>query len=569
MNRFAIFILLAGALSLTSCYKLDTVPYSQVSASTFWQNEEQVLGGVLGVYNDLKKEKTFGLQFSYDCLTDIGLGYDGAGLGEIISGTFTDRSALVVDRWQAGYDLIQRSNHAIGQIQQMTTVDDQTKNGFVGELRFLRALMYFQLTNLFGALPLYDESVDLNKDFSNLTNERSSVEDVRKFILADLDFAIANLPVSYDDKHYGRITKGAAYALRGKVYLYAKEWQKAIQDFQEIVYNKSNHYGYALADDYASLFTMEGDQSTEMIFAIQNLGGTGFPYGMPMAFYMGTRSSFGSDWNNALPSTRFADSYENKDGSPFDWNVYFPNYTQDNAVKKSAMMATHNNGTFTHVPDTAKLREIYANRDPRMNQTLIVPYSYYLGWNANAERMMQLVLATGVNENFGQIRNNRGWLTYVWRKFVPEGNLKGSLTDRAHTPINFPLIRLADVLLMLSEAYNEDGQLGNAITELNKVRTRSHMPGLNSGAPFLAVAGKTDMQERISHERKIELAAEGWRYFDLKRWGKLEEVSAGFIEKSIVGDNLVTRGYQSRHELWPIPGAERELNTKLTQNEGW
>lgn len=569
MNKFATLILLAGVLSLTSCYKLDTLPYSQVSADTFWQNEDQALAGVLGVYSDLKKEATFGLQFSYDCLTDVGLGYDPPGLGDIISGTFTDRTDLIVNRWQAGYDLIQRSNHAIGQIQQMTTIDEQTKNGFIGELRFLRALMYFQLTNLFGALPLYDESVDLNQDFSNLANERASVADVRKFILADLDFAIENLPVSYEEKHYGRVTKGAAYALRGKVYLYAKEWKNAIQDFEEIVYNKNNSYGYALAADYASLFTMEGDQSTEMIFAIQNMGGTGFPYGMPMAFYMGTRSTFGSDWNNVMPSTRFADSYENKDGSPFDWNTYFPNYTQDNAVKKTAMMATHNNGIFTHVPDTAKLRQIYANRDPRMNQTLLVPYSYYLGWNANAERMMQLVLATGVNENFGQIRNNRGWLTYLWRKFVPEGDLKGSLTDRAHTPINFPLIRLADVLLMLSEAYNEDGRLTNAITELNKVRTRSSMPGLNSGAPFLAVTGKTEMQERISHERKIELAAEGWRYFDLKRWDQLDDVSTGFIEQGIVGDNLVTRGYQNRHKLWPIPGAERELNPNLTQNEGW
>lgn len=561
-------ILLAGILGLSSCYKLDTVPYSQVSGSTFWQTEEHAFAGVMGVYNDLKKENTFGLQFSYDVLTDIGLGYDPPGLGEIISGTFTDRTGLVVNRWKSGYDLIQRSNHAIAQIQQMD-LDDQVKSGLIGELRFLRALMYFQLSNLFGEIPLYDETVDLNQQFNSLLNPRAPLEEVRSFILADLDYAVENLPVTYDPRHYGRATKGAAYALRGKVHLYARNWTNAIADFEEIVYNRNNNYGYALAEDYASLFKMEGDQSEEMIFAIQNLGGTGFPYGMPMAFYMGTRSTFGSAWNNVMPSTRFADSYENKDGSPFDWNEYFPGYNEDNQVKREAMIATHTNGEFTHVPDTALLREIYANRDPRMNQTLIVPYSYYQGWNANAERTMQLVLATGVNENFGQIRNNRGWLTYVWRKFVPEGNLGGALTDRAHTPINFPLIRLADVLLMLAEAYNEDGQSDKAVTELNKVRARSGMPGVNSGPAFLAASGKEAIQKRISHERKVELAAEGWRYFDLKRWGQLEEVSAAYVEKSIVGDNLVTRGYQSRHRLWPIPGAEREINPNLTQNEGW
>src|SRR5690606_39285490 len=144
----------------------------------------------------------------------------------------------------------------------------------------------------------------------------------------------------------------------------------------------------------------------------------------------------------------------------------------------------------------------YRNRDPRMMQTLIVPYSHYMGWNANAERDMTLILATGVNENFGQIRNNRGWMTYVWRKFVPEGNMNGALTNREHVPINFPLIRYADVLLMLAEAYNEDNKLAQAITELNKVRERSDMPGLNSGNPYLAVADKEQMRQRISHERK-------------------------------------------------------------------
>src|SRR5690606_11642288 len=216
-------ILLAGILGLSSCYKLDTVPYSQVSGSTFWQTEEHAFAGVMGVYNDLKKENTFGLQFSYDVLTDIGLGYDPPGLGEIISGTFTDRTGLVVNRWKSGYDLIQRSNHAIAQIQQMD-LDDQVKSGLIGELRFLRALMYFQLSNLFGEIPLYDETVDLNQQFNSLLNPRAPLEEVRSFILADLDYAVENLPVTYDPRHYGRATKGAAYALRGKVHLYARDW---------------------------------------------------------------------------------------------------------------------------------------------------------------------------------------------------------------------------------------------------------------------------------------------------------------------------------------------------------
>ena len=67
---------------------------------------------------------------------------------------------------------------------------------------------------------------------------------------------------------------------------------------------------------------------------------------MPMAFYMGTRSTFGSDWNNVMPSTRFADSYENKDGSTFNWDIHIANYNADNSVKKKAMVSTQNNGTI-------------------------------------------------------------------------------------------------------------------------------------------------------------------------------------------------------------------------------
>lgn len=567
MKRY-IIIYLAGLTMLTSCYKMDTVPYDQVSAASFWKTEDHALQGIMGCYADMKDNNLFGITFLYDDLTDIAIGYD-IGFGDVIGGAVTASTGTFVNRWRRGFDAIQRTNHAIQNINKMTIPDD-SKKIFLGEAKFLRGLFYFRLMNLFGGVPIYDETVDLNKDFNTLLKPRSSEDEVRAFILKDLDDAVANLPVSYDAKYYGRATKGAAYALRGKVYLYHKEWNKAIQDFEEIVYNKSNNYGYNLYSDYAGLFTLAGDNSSEMIFAIQNKGGVGFPYGMPMDFYLGTRSSFGSCWNNGMPSTGLADMYENLDGTPFNWDDMIPGYNASSTVKKAAMVATLQSGQLKTIPDTARLGNIYRNRDPRMMQTLVVPYSWYLGWNANMPRPMQLVLATGVNENFGQIRNNRGWLTYVWRKFVPEGNLDGALSDRAHTPFNFPLIRLGDVLLMLSEAYNETDQLAKAVVELNKVRVRSHMPGLNSGPAWLVVNGKAAMTDRIFHERAVELAGEGQRYFDLKRWGKLEAVTGGgVIEKSIVGDNLMTRGFQSRHTLWPIPAQEIEVNPALTQNPGW
>lgn len=566
MKKSIIFI--AIVFFLNSCIDLDTVPYDRVSLDSFWKTEEHALQGVMGVYADLKDNNLFGLYFMYDNLTDIAIGYDGYGLGPIISGTFTSRTGLVVNRWRRAYDGIQRANNAIRNINEME-IPEESKQVFIGEAKFIRALIYFQLINLFGDVPIYDESVNLNIEFNSLANPRSPIGEVREFILQDLTDAIGALPVSYPAEFTGRATKGAAIALRGKVYLHNEEWNKAIADFEDIVYNQSNEYGYELYPSYGELFKLAGNNSSESIFAIQNKGGIGFNYGMPFAHFLGTRSTFGSCWNNGMPSTTLADMYENIDGTEFDWEDHFPGYNSDDAVKKEAMLATHSKGVFETIPDTARLGEIYRNRDPRMIETLVVPYSFQLGWNANAPREMQLVLADGVNENFGQIRNNRGWLTYVWRKFVPEGDLNGELTNRAHVPFNFPVIRLGDVLLMLAEAYNETGQLDKAIVEVNKIRNRAEMPGLNSGPAWLAVSSQEEMFDRIVHERAIELAGEGHRFFDLKRWGLLSEKTLGVIEESIVGDNLITRGFQERHKLWPIPAQEIEINPELTQNPGW
>lgn len=561
-----VWILVLAAV-VSGCYELDTKPYDKVSSGTFWKTEDHALQGIMGVYADMKNLNVLGLYNMYDNLSEIALGYD-IGLGDIINGAFTDRTGNVVNRWRSIYDGVQRSNTAIRNINTMDIPED-SKKVFLGEARFMRALYYFNLMNLFGGVPIYDETTDLNVEFNTLLKPRATEKEVRDFILADLTFAAENLPVSYPAEYYGRATKGAAVSLRGKVYLFNKEWANAIQDLEDVVYNKSAAYNYQLNSDYGDLFKVAGHASREMIFSIQNKGGVGFPYGMPFAFYLGTRSTFGSCWNNGLPSTTLADMYENKDGTKFNWNDHYPNFNTDNNVKKAAFIATHTNGVFSTLPDTAKLGEIYRNRDPRMTESLVVPYSFQLGWNANAPRQMQLVPATGVNENFGQIRNNRGWMTYVWRKFVPEADMGGLLSDRAHTPINFPVIRLADVVLMLAEAYNEAGQLDKAILEVNKVRERVGMPGLNSGNAALAVAGKEAMTERISHERAVELAGEGHRYFDLKRWGTLLTKTRGVIEKSIVGDNLLTRGVQDRHVIWPIPGQEIEINPSLTQNTGW
>ena len=113
------------------------------------------------------------------------------------------------------------------------------------------------------------------------------------------------------------------------------------------------------------------------------------------------------------------------------------------------------------------------------------------------------------------IRNSEGWNSYFWRKWIPTGNLDGYWGEYTRTPYEFPLIRLGDVLLMLAEAYNEQGFPEKAVAEVNKVRARVSMPDIPTGS-------HDEIAARIRKERACELAGEGQRYWDLRRWGMLE-----------------------------------------------
>ncbi len=568
MKKYTIFpLLLASLMLLQGCVNLETAPYDRISSETFWQTPEHAKQAIMGVYGGLRRDDLYGKKYMHDNMGGLAYGWQENGYLSFIQGTATEQTAYINNFWRTLYDEVQRANQVIRRVPGMP-VDESIKKPVVAEAKFLRALHYADLLHYFGGVPIYDESVDLNTDFNNLKKPRNTAEEVRAFIIKDLTEAIADLPVSWPQSEYGRATKGAAYSLRGKVYLYAKEWKNAIADFEEVVYNKSNQYGYALYPQFADIFKLAGHKSSEMIFAVQALGGVGLDYGFPYASYIGFRGSFGGQ-NFGLPTVDLADSYENKDGSVFNWNDFIPGFNESKAARQKALMATHSSGKLTAVPDTALLGKIYRGRDPRMMATLLTPYSYHLGFVANVVRTLQFIVAVGVNENFGQCRNNSGRFTYMWRKFIPEGNENGAMSVREHTPFNFPVIRYADVLLMLSEAYNEDNQLEKAVIELNKVRARVGMPGLNSGPAWLAVAGKAQMFERIVRERTSELAGEGHQFSDIRRWGIAKEKLDGKVVRDMFGDILLTRKFTDRDYLWPIPRTEIEMNSALTQNPGW
>ena len=568
----------ACALMLGGCESLDYTPGDQMSGQTFWQTEDHARQAAVGMYAAMKSSWCFGLEFTFDMCSDIA---DGTSPWADISrgSTFASNSSGVQNHWQYLYELVHRCNTVIRNVSTMP-ISAETIDRVTGEAKFLRAMAYFRMLNCWGGVPYYDETCDINEQFATLNAPRSTPDEIRAHIIDDLTDAIAALPVSWDAADLGRATKGAAYALRGKVYLYDRQWDKAIEDFEEIVYNKTANYGYSLHPDYNELFRLyNGNHSPEMIFSIQSIDGNTAGYALDIVSYFGNKSTMRLIASNCIvPSTTLVDMYERLDGSPFDWDELFPGFNDgDSQLRRKYMSVAIDQGstrvTSTLDCDTSLVMDAYRLRDPRLCLNVITPYSHYLGTDAGSNPMdKQFVLADASQggapmEAMAFIRNSEGWNSYFWRKWIPTGNLDGYWGEYNRTPYEFPLIRLGDVILMLAEAYNENGDTDKAVAEVNKIRARVNMPGLNSGPEWLAVGSKEEMAVRIQRERAFELAGEGQRYWDLRRWGLLESTVKNATD--IFGDLMYTRTYQPRHEMWPIPLVEMERNTNLTQNEGW
>ena len=574
-----LYTLAGAAFLLSGCESLDYAPANQLSDSTFWKTEAQAKQAVVGLYNQMRNEMCFGGDFALEMCTDIadGTSYDSS----ISRGTaFNSDNGRVSSRWQHLYELIHRSNNVIRNVANME-IDQTVINQLSAEAKFMRAMAYFRLLTLWGGVPYYDETFEVDKDFANATNPRESEDFIRSKVLADLNDAIAALPVAWDSSDYGRITKGAAVALRGKVYLYNKEWQNAINDFEDVVYNKTANYGYELHPDYESLFRLyKGARSNENILFIENLDGNLAGYAMNIVGCYGNKSTMRLIAANCcVPSVGFVDSYEYLDGKKFDWDDFYPGYDEgDHDFRMNVLSVKIDLGSTEIVStlncDVDKVLDVYRKRDPRCNITVWTPYTTYLGTDAGSTPRMKTFAICNTADGGGNpmealsfVRNSEGWESYYWRKWIPTGNLDGYWGEYNRTPYTYPLIRLGDVILMLAEAYNEAGQTDKAVTEVNKIRERAGMALLNNGDSWMAVNGKDDMTQRIRDERKWELAGEGHRYFDIRRWGMLQSTVKDAYD--ILGDLMYLRVYQPRQEIWPIPRTEMDYNPNLTQNPGW
>lgn len=565
---------------LTGCQGdlMDLNPYDSISSGNMWATENLADMGVNGIYNVLRSENVAGDLHKFD---SYGVSADYRdGNYALLRGNATTSNSQFYDYWKIHYEGISRTNDAIANLSKAPLAESKY-NRLMAESKFLRAYFYYKLNMMYKGVPLYLAPTELE----GYTKGCDTEETVWNQIIADLTDAIntTDLPDKYaaGSGDYGRVTKGAAYALRGKAYMWMKNWASAETDFRKV-----GELGYGLFQgEYKQLFKEANEQSDEMIFSLQCIGLSG--YGNNFTFRYGSRVSYGSCWNTYLASTDFVDTYECVDGKPFNWNDYIPGYNEmapaarsvyflrDGLTEAEITTMTNNGADMSkYLPsgNEARIKAVYANRDPRLAATIITPYSEYIGSSSNTDFVYTLRWPYRGYDNAEpyDVRtdtNNRFY--YLFRKFVAEGS--SEIPNREYSAIDIPIIRYADVLLSLAECLNEQNKMSEAVEVVNQVRARAGAALLNSNQNT-QVTSQENMRERIRNERRWEFAAEGVNFFDEMRWRTWHEskMFEGSGLKQIWGEMQSSYSWGGDHLYnWAIPRSEIQMNENLKQNEGW
>ena len=403
----------------SSCKKdLHVDPSDQYTEETFWKTPADAMAGLSGCYNTLFDCQTW--LYETDMITANGIAYNSAnGTDAIARGAHNPITDMIVNRWAQAYRGIGRTNTFLSKINEVTGMTEDLKNRTIGEAKFLRAFYYQGLADNYGGVPLILDAPHLP---TQATLPRNTKKEVVDQVIKDLDEAIPALPNTYSaGTDVGRVTKGAALALKARVLLYNERWAEAATAAKTLI-DLNIH---SLFPDYRNLFLQANEHNSEVIFNVE--------YQAPRFLHNFDYDSY--VLNRPAPTRNLADVYLMTDGKPKEESsLYDP-------VKP------------------------FDNRDPRLLQTI-----YPVGYKFNGRITAQgNVVTTG----FGLKKYTN--LTDNDAQPAPNGNTG---------QINLIYIRYAEVLLTYAEAQNEvvgpDASVYDAINSLRR-RSSVHMPDLTTG----------------------------------------------------------------------------------------
>ncbi|MEQ9285757.1 MAG: RagB/SusD family nutrient uptake outer membrane protein [Cyclobacteriaceae bacterium] len=479
-----IYVIVFVQLFLYSCSDdfIDLAPLSQTNVKNFYSSSDDIEIAVNGAYSALQLGGSYKVSLAEvpEIRSDnswLSWMQGDADSENIIEFQIQVNNPIIAGMWTDAYKGILRCNVVLDRIDQVE-LESNLKNRYVGEVKFLRALTYFNLVRLFGDVPMVLK--ELKSVEESYEYGRKPVAEVYEQIHKDLKEAEEFLPLSYSNENIGRATKGAAKALRGKVYLTQKNYAEAKVKLKEVI----DLGVYDLLPDYASLWDLSNENSIESIFEVQfKKGGNGI----------------GSSYANRFPP-KFSGPYTVKVGT-----------------------------TDGHNCPTQDMEDEYEPGDLRKD----------------------ISMATGYTNGAGEWVPDKWVLKFMDVPFVARDS------DN-----NWPVIRYADVLLMYAEVLNELGYVadGEAFDLLNEIRSRAGLGAKTSNNPDvnLRIASQEEFRMAIEHERRVELAFENHRFFDLVRTGRFVDVMSKFYP---------VQDYQI---LFPIPQTQIDINPdKIWQNPGY
>ncbi len=446
-------------------------------------------------------------------------------------------------KFKALYEGVARSNATLKLKGNIKDLPSDVATRIEGEAQFLRAHYHFDAYKMWKNIPYYTEE---DTDF-----RKPNTADAIPLIIADFEAAISKLPV--DQAELGRATKGAAQAYLAKVQMFAGDFASAKSNLQAVV----NSGKYALSPCFHDMFSTAGESGSEMVFSIQSSVNDG--------------TSEGQNGN-------FADRLNfPHGGSPFGCcGFHQPSQNLVNAHKVDAnglpMFGTFNDSDVT----------IDTPVDPRLDWTVGRDDVPYLNWGVHTPEWIR----------------SREWAGPFSPKKFSHADGEQSSVGWANIqlgPINMPIIRYSDVLLMLAECEVETGNLEAARALVNQIRERAGncAQGPDGGATAIDDAGITwatyavgtyddawtdagAARAAVRMERRIELALEGHRFFDLRRWGVAKQVLNDYHAAEATRRSYISAAspYEDRHDLYPLPSVQIELSkvngdAQIVQNPGW
>lgn len=577
------YIALAGLVSFTSCVDnlLDRPATTEVSSDLFWKSTDDALSSTYGVYNALRI--LYRTDYYYDGQGEF-QNTRGKSVGSISSWSPGTPGSGFSSMWNNAYQVINRANYTIYHVEQMIAAEQSAATkasleAINAENYFLRALAYFRLVQNWGDVPYYRHPLSGNTEACSLT--RTPIATIIPELINDLQNAAEKLPVSYGDK-YGRATQVAALAFKAKIELFYACWNHygwpelegfeasestaqqyytaAAADFGRVI----NDYGLTLLGDgdpgnydkptYGELFQYYNENCSEIIFSITN-GGPSLGQGESLLRDFGTRTTGNAQcW--IMPTVRLANRYQSTITGDFCDELILSNDAS--------------------LPGGSRNRSSYENRDWRMKATIM-----WDGEGYNKISTDGLTLGDKYIWMYGERDEAKGFINndasnqtgYIYRKWIRQE----AGWERTDGPQDFYLMRLADVYLMYAEAVNAtEGPTNECVALINKIRSRGNLPALTADKYASADA----FFKAIAQERIVELATEGMRPFDIRRWRIFHDIwgeanGEGVTLYDTNGDrirdefkNAPELNFQKNY-IYQIPESERNRNPNLTQNTPW